>query len=350
MTEYERFKNQTLKLLGDIISEEAAKSDGAADLDLIEACESLMCTLLEGSETLTEREIRARVRKITRTQRRPASVLRPRGYVSRAAAILCAVLLLCISVCAVCVMHLAIRKSITDAIGGDPDVPMIRCERGDTVAEYRTMETLMVAQELDFMYPHLLPEDVRIARFVAASEEPFSAQIYFSGQAGHVCIEASGMPSDITEAQDAQIVQFGERWFMIWQGRVWWHALTSDDRYNYLITYSDEAGLFTVMEGFYSGINKEGTLPAWAEAPVISCTGCGNIDLEMKHGFTEEETDRAYCTVSHHYHCIWTCGNCGTEGTVSHSENGINHRYHCYERENGYMMQCIDCGYEFPLK
>ena len=364
MTELERLKQQTLCLqqqtlclLGDIISAEAAKPDGEADLALMDECEAFMCSLLAGEASPSDAEIRARVKALTcghgrniagRYAEDPSAAAGPRRYVSRAAVILCAVLLLCVSVCAVWAMHPAHRRG--NGGTGREDAAAIVCLRGDEVSEYRSMETLLVAEGLDLMYPHLLPEGVAIERLVVAAEEPFSAQLCFVGQAGNIRIDASGAPSDVTEMRDAQTVRFGERLFYIWHGRIWWHALTVDDRYTYSITYRDEAGLFTVMEGFFDGVSKEEALPAWAETTTVRCTGCGSDDLEMVHGFVEEETDRMYCTVSHHYHCIWTCGSCGAEGTVSHCEHGIKHLFHCSEREHGYLMHCINCGYEFPLK
>lgn len=255
MTEYEIFKNQTLKLLGEIISYESAKPDDEADFDLIEDCEKMMCDLLEGSATLSDEEIRIRIEKVKQKSQvsKPKKKIR-RGF-SRVAAALCAVLVLCISVCAVCVISPEIRegimKSLGISVGESVDVNGITFINNGSVTKYKDIETLLSENELNIMYPHKLPEDSYIAGIYVSEQESVTVKMLLSENSGY--IYAYNNTDDRVEniKKDAEKVIVCEKEFYYIEIEDRCVALISDDQYTYYISYLDYSGLQTIMEGFH---------------------------------------------------------------------------------------------------
>ncbi|MCQ2433291.1 MAG: hypothetical protein MJ175_11865, partial [Clostridia bacterium] len=83
-----KFKDRTIKLLGEIICRESAKSDHETDYALIEECEELLQMLTRDDVALSEEEIEKRIRSITQNQRSDKQVQNPKKRVSRLHAIL----------------------------------------------------------------------------------------------------------------------------------------------------------------------------------------------------------------------------------------------------------------------
>lgn len=256
MTEYEIFKNQTLKLLGEIISYESAKPDDEADFDLIEDCEKMMCDLLEGSVTLSDEEIRIRIEKVKQKTQvsKPKKKIR-RGF-SRVAAALCAVLALCVSVCAVCVMNPEIREGIMKAmgisVGESVDVNGITFINNGAITEYVDMEKLLLDNDWDIMYPHDFPEKINIKSVNVMEQSNILLQIIFSDNSGNVTVYSSSEEKlDLFEGNnDTEKVIIRDNEFRTMQLDDRWIAILTDDRYTYYISYMDKAGLYTIMGGF----------------------------------------------------------------------------------------------------
>ena len=254
MTEYEIFKNQTLKLLGEIISYESAKPDDEADFDLIEDCEKMMCDLLEGSATLSDEEIRIRIEKVKQKSRvsKPKKKIR-KGF-SRVAAALCAVLVLCISVCAVCVISPEIRegimKSLGISVGESVDVNGITFINNGNVTEYQDIETLLKENDLDIMYPHTLPENIYIADVSVIENGSNIVTILFSDNSGFIDVYFRGDHSVENIKAYATKTTIEEKDFYIAEIDNCWIAIISDNQYTYYISYLNQLGLNTIMEGF----------------------------------------------------------------------------------------------------
>lgn len=254
MTEYEIFKNQTLKLLGEIISYESAKPDDEADFDLIEDCEKMMCDLLEGSATLSDEEIRIRIEKVKQKSQvsKPKKKIR-RGF-SRVAAALCAVLVLCISVCAVCVINPEIRegimKSLGISIGESVDVEGITFINNGAITEYHDIETLLIENNLDIMYPHTLPENIWIKDIYMTEVNTNTITMVFSNNSGFVEVYLYGEDSVENITEDATRIVIADKEYYITEIDDRWIAIFSDNLYTYYISYLNQSGLYTIMEGF----------------------------------------------------------------------------------------------------
>lgn len=254
MTEYEIFKNQTLKLLGEIISYESAKPDDEADFDLIEDCEKMMCELLEGSATLSDEEIRIRIEKVKQKSQvsKPKKKIR-RGF-SRVAAALCAVLVLCISVCAVCVISPEIRegimKSLGISVGESVDVNGITFINNGDVKKYQDIDTLLVENGLDIMYPHSLPENVWIEAIYVTEQSSNIMTMVFSDNLGlvDVCLKGEDTVEGIID--EAEKVVIANKDFFVKKADKYWIALITDAHYIYYISYMNQDGLNIIMEGF----------------------------------------------------------------------------------------------------
>ncbi len=255
MTEYEIFKNQTLKLLGEIISYESAKPDDEADFDLIEDCEKMMCDLLEGSVTLSDEEIRIRIEKV----KQKTQVSKPKKKVHRglsrgAAAVLCAVLVLCISVCAVCVISPEIRegilKSLGISVGESVDVNGITFINNGDVTKYQDIESLLVENGLDIMYPQTLPENVWIEAIYVTEQSSNIMTMVFSDNLGlvDVCLKGEDTVEGIID--EAEKVVIANKDFFVKKADKYWIALITDAHYIYYISYMNQDGLNIIMEGF----------------------------------------------------------------------------------------------------
>lgn len=254
MTEYEIFKNQTLKLLGEIISYESAKPDDEADFDLIEDCEKMMCELLEGSATLSDEEIRIRIEKVKQKSQvsKPKKKIR-RGF-SRVAAALCAVLVLCLSVCAVCVISPEIRegimKSLGISVGESVDVNGITFINNGDVTKYQDIESLLVENGLDIMYPHSLPENVLIEAIYVTEQSSNMMTMVFSDDIGLIDVYLKGESVVEDIKKDAEKVTITNKEFYVKKIDDYWIALISDELYTYYISYMNQTGLYIIMEGF----------------------------------------------------------------------------------------------------
>lgn len=255
MTEYEIFKNQTLKLLGEIISYESAKPDDEADFDLIEDCEKMMCDLLEGSATFSDEEIRIRIEKVKQKSQvsKPKKKIR-RGF-SRVAAALCAVLVLCISVCAVCAISPEIREGIMKSlglyVGESVDVNGITYINNGTITEYKDIESLLKENDLNIMYPHKLPDNSHIVDISVNEQEAIPVKIILSENSGYVFayINTDSRVENIKTDAEKIVVNDNEFFYMELDGQ--YIALISDDQYTYYISYCNYIGLQTIMEEFH---------------------------------------------------------------------------------------------------
>jgi hypothetical protein len=255
LTEYEIFKNQTLKLLGEIISYESAKPDDEADFDLIEDCEKMMCDLLEGSATLSDEEIRIRIEKVKqKTQVSKPKKKVHRGFSRVAAAALCAVLVLCISVCAVCVINPEIREGIMKAmgisVGESVDVNGITFVNNGDVTKYQEIETLLVENGLDIMYPQTLPENVWIEAIYVTKQSTNMMTMIFSNNVGLIDVYLNGENIVDEIKENADKVAVANKEFYVKKVDNYWIALISDELYTYYISYMNQSGLYIIMEGF----------------------------------------------------------------------------------------------------
>lgn len=254
MTEYEILKNQTLKLLGEIISYESAKPDDEADFALIEDCEKMMCNLLEGSVTLSDEEIRIRIEKVKQKSQisKPKKIVH-RGF-SRVAAVLCAVLVLCISVCAVCVISPVIRegimKSLGISVGESVDVNGITFISNGSVTEYKDIETLLKEKDLDIMYPQTLPENVWIEAIYVTEQSSNMMTMVFSDDLGLIDISLKGESTIEDIMNEAEKIIVADKEFYVLEIENHWVALISDDHYTYYISFINQTGLYIIMEGF----------------------------------------------------------------------------------------------------
>ena len=255
MTEYEIFKNQTLKLLGEIISYESAKPDDEADFDLIEDCEKMMCDLLEGSATLSDEEIRIRIEKVKQKSQVSKTQKKFRRGFSRVAAALCAVLVLCISVCAVCAISPEIRegimKSLGISVGESVDVNGITYINNGAFTEYKDIETLLIENNLDIMFPHKLPENSSIVSVCVSEQDTNPVKIILSENSGYVYtyINTDDRVENIKKDAEKIVVNGNEFYYIEIDDQ--YVALISDDQYTYYISYFNYIGIQTIMEGFY---------------------------------------------------------------------------------------------------
>lgn len=164
MTENENLRNKSIEFLGDIISSESAKPDDEANFDLIEECEKLLYELVDDKIDLSDEEINKRVRKITHRKRKVPSRIGS-GLPRRVAAAICAAVILCIGVGAVCMINPNIRDGIMTVLGigaGESvEIDGITFTNEGTVKKYSNIETLLKDNDIDIMYPHKLPDYFR---------------------------------------------------------------------------------------------------------------------------------------------------------------------------------------------
>ena len=252
MTEYEILKKRTIKLLGEIISSESAKPDDEADFALIEECENLLCELLDADISLSEEDIDARIKKITQKN---SKILfgKTKKRISRVVAIACASIVLCIGVgAAACMIDPkildGIRTILKYNVGESIDIDGITFTNGGKVKEYKTIDELLVDNQIDIMYPHELPEGVYIEDVYVSEEGMFPIEMALSNN-GMIFI----YDTDIEDYEKLKTISDGievnGNIFYVEQTHEQWTALVYDDLYMYQITCSSREDLQIIMEG-----------------------------------------------------------------------------------------------------
>ena len=255
MTEYDVFKKRTIKLLGEIISCESEKTDNDADFELIEECEELLCELIGNEVTLSDKEIQNRIEKITHQQRR--KIIFNRNHpkkLSRAFVIFCAVIAFCISVGAVCVINPAIRDGIRTVlkfdVGEKLNIDGITFINGGTTEKYSNIEELLNENEIDVMYPHELPNGIKIDNVSTTAENLFPINIIFNDYNYYIGIYKVGTEKIEDLKTNSEIININGKTFFIKNIHDQWVALTSDDLYTYEISCPNESDLQIIMKGF----------------------------------------------------------------------------------------------------
>jgi len=184
------------KWLGDIISEEMKKSDSEIDWDLVDECEAYLAELYS-DVVISEKELKANIAKIKEktcnVTSSPKRSRKPRMRRLLAAGLAAAVLLCC------AVTAYAFVPSVRDMINTVLRLPVgsMIDDQGITftyegrITSYNSIDELMQNEKLDIMYPHSLPDGLKIKHVTCTGENTtFRCTITFADNLGSVVAEA----------------------------------------------------------------------------------------------------------------------------------------------------------------
>lgn len=253
MTENENLRNKSIEFLGDIISSESAKPDDEANFDLIEECEKLLYGLVDDKINLSNEEINKRVRKITHRKRKVSSRIGS-GLSRRVAAAICAAVILCIGVGATCMINPNIRDGIMTVLGigaGESvEIDSITFTNEGTVKKYSNIETLLKDNDIDIMYPHKLPDGLKIVEIDIQDAGLFPIDLIFDDYRYSVGVYKIG-ESKVEELKSvADTIEVNGMTFFVVEANDQWIALLSNSLYTYVIYSANEADLLILMEDF----------------------------------------------------------------------------------------------------
>ena len=255
MTKEENSRDRSIEFLGNIISSESAKPDNEANFDLIDECEKLLYDLVDDEISLSDEEINERIKKVNRirrvkSQRRKTGI----GISRRVFAAVCAAVILCIGVGAVCMIDPKIRDGIRTALGLDVgesiEIDGITFINGGTSKLYRDIDEFLADNDLDIMYPHELPNGLKITEVCMTEENSFPIHLVFEDYRYSVNVYKRG-DSHVEEmkASADTTTEVNGRTFFVLNVDDRWIALVSDDLYTYEICSANEADLYVLMEG-----------------------------------------------------------------------------------------------------
>lgn len=170
-------RQDMIRFLGDVISTEMEKPDGDIDMDLVMECEEYLAELLSDVK-FPDKQMKRNIAKIkskTRHTERPFALVFRMPYMRKIVAAACAAVILAggaITTSAFapsfwdlvrCVLNLDFGTSVDD--GG-----VTYINRGETHG-YQTIDELIQQEEIDILYPHDLPEHLKIKSITSAGEE-----------------------------------------------------------------------------------------------------------------------------------------------------------------------------------
>ena len=254
MTENENLRNKSIEFLGDIISSESAKPDDEANFDLIEECEKLLYELVDDKINLSDEEINKRVKEITYRKRKVSSRIGI-GLPRRVAAAICAAVMLCIGVGAVCMINPNIRDGIMTVfgfnVGESIEIDGVTFVNGGTTKKYSDIEKLLKDNDIDIMYPHKLPDGLKIVELDIRDAGLFPIDLIFDDYRYSVGVYKIG-ESKVEELKSAaaDTIEVNGMTFFVVEANDQWIALFSNNLYTYAIYSANKADLLILMEDF----------------------------------------------------------------------------------------------------
>lgn len=245
-------KEMLIQWLDSIMTAEIEKDPDEADMELIDLCETCLNRLEEptahSEEALTRNleAIRAKANK-TKTARRPR-------FSRMVAAILAAVLVLGFTVSAYAFFP-SVQSFMKDFLHlpcgscvEEKNVSFMNC--GELV-EYTSIEELVQNEKLDIMYPHDLPEDLKIKSVLYTDETTdFVYSIIFDNSATILVKPGSIMENTILDCSE----NFSNKYdleFYLKENDSALTAVTAKNGWLYYITTQTREDLNTIIENFY---------------------------------------------------------------------------------------------------
>lgn len=255
MTEQEMLKKRTIRLLGEIISSESAKPDGETDFALIGECEDLLCALTGADISLSEKDITARVQKITQSA---GGNRKAKKRISRIIAIACASIVLCIGAgAAACMIDPKILEGIRTVlrykVGEAVDIDGRTFVNDGEVKPYTSIDALFAENDIDILYPHTLPDGVYIEEIYVRKETLFPIDIVLSAPCGGMIRiyknGEEGAEIQRSDTETAEVAGNGTVFYVV-QTHELWTASAKDGAYTYYISCADREYLQTIIEDF----------------------------------------------------------------------------------------------------
>jgi len=256
---FDSFDKETLiRFLGDVIEAEMGKPDDEINLELIEECDGFLSELLS-DVTISDGQMKENIAKIKgmatfaeippiRTRRMP----RPRRLV---AAILAAVLLIGGSLTAY-----AFVPAFRDVV-----CYVLKLERGSTVddggvtytysgkaVKYQSIEELVQKENLNILYPHNLPETLKIKAIIGSGEgESLTYNIAFVDGVTAIRISVGEIDSStLSTNSEAYENKKGILSYILFDGNKV-TSVISYNGYTYYISAINRSNMITILENLY---------------------------------------------------------------------------------------------------
>ncbi len=246
------------KWLGDVISEEMKKSDSEIDWDLVDECEAYLAELYS-DVAISEKKLTANIAKIKakacNVTSFPQTSRRPRMRWLLAAG-LAAVILFCCAVTAYAFVP-QIQDVIQRVLCTNPGTSINEdgvtyVYAGETV-NYQSIDDLIQSEKIDILYPHNLPNNLKIKSVVGVKNESCSEYfISFVDNAASISIKSGEIavsdlsPENTTYKNQNEIVSY-----YISSDNGMFSSVTVFNGYTYYITAYDESQLITILENLY---------------------------------------------------------------------------------------------------
>ena len=250
-------KKRTIRLLGEIISSESAKPDGETDFALIGECEDLLCALTAADISLSEKDITARVQKITQSAG-GNRFGKAKKRISRIIAIACASIVLCIGAgAAACMIDPKILEGIRTVlrykVGEAVDIDGRTFVNDGEVKQYASIDALLAENDIDILYPHTLPDGVCIEEIYVGKETLFPIDIVLSAPCdGMIRIYKNGEEGAEIQRSDTETAEVAGNGtvFYVVQTHELWTASAKNGAYTYYISCANRECLQTIIEDF----------------------------------------------------------------------------------------------------
>ena len=245
------------KWLGDIISEEMKKSDSEIDWDLVDECEAYLAELYS-DVVISEKELKANIAKIKASAcnvtSSPKRSRKPRMRRLLAAG-LAAALLFCCAVTAYAFVP-QFRDAIQRVLCLNPGTAVnedgVTYVYNGKIHLYANIEELFQNEKIDIVYPHNLPNELKIEAVSAAGE--IGERVYaisFVDNVASISIKNGEIDVSDLSLENPPYKNQNEIVSYISSDNGIFIAVTVFNGYTYYVTAYDESQLITILESLY---------------------------------------------------------------------------------------------------
>lgn len=274
-------KEQQIAWVCQIIQKEVEKPDGEIDYDLIQECNEFLDELTANDIAYTPEDIEQRLQKQKEDmQASPATVRNSQSHVSvftrmrrfktafrvaLVSAVTLTVLLVSVSIVAYAQGYRSawsfISTNIQKIVGMNPgdrlETDGITIIKNTGTAKYATIEELLQKENIDILYPPVLPEDIALQKIILSAEtnENFVVSFQFSSESVNMTVR-NYVSNDLSLWSDYTVFDAGVIQFYIEElPDSYYQAVGQYNGYEYSIVCNNYANLILILDNL-KGVEK----------------------------------------------------------------------------------------------
>lgn len=260
MTEQFMNREELVVWLRDAISTETQKPEDQIDYEFVDECMALLSDLVTDKYNLSEKEIRAQVRRITSansskvipTKRKPVKLKRF-AYVAIAAAVLICGALTAFSVSSD--FRYMVKSLLKLEVGDSVETSEVTYIKNGVGTVYSDISELVEKENLNIMYPHKLPDGLEVTKVVRVETEDI-VSVVFSDVKTSIRIKFNAENLDEYTNTSEVCTYNGVNFYVVIHHEydnelICMYSVDYTNHVLYLITGQDESQIHELIQNFY---------------------------------------------------------------------------------------------------